>query len=168
MLPDAGLGIVILTDGILGAGPFTTAVQYRLFELLFDQPAEIEPLLRQLLSEDGSQGPQPGQIDPSVVGPYLGSYTNDSLGKISLGMEGDRLIFDAGEFRSAVVPIVDESGKILGYGFTDAPMYGAPGLVMLQEGDNGAPEVVVQLTDESGFSYVFTQTGVGTMATPTP
>ena len=44
-LPEADLGVVILTNGSGTAGPFTYAVQFRLLELLFDQPAAFDALL---------------------------------------------------------------------------------------------------------------------------
>ena len=44
-LPEADLGIVLLTNGGQGAGTFNLAVQFRLLELLFDQPAEFDAML---------------------------------------------------------------------------------------------------------------------------
>src|SRR5215210_4784475 len=44
-LPEADLGIVLLTNGGQGAGTFNYAVQFRLFELLFDQSAEFDAML---------------------------------------------------------------------------------------------------------------------------
>jgi CubicO group peptidase (beta-lactamase class C family) len=167
-LPDANLGLVILTNGTAGAGAFTTAVQYRLFELLFNQPAEIDPLLQQYMSAAGQQGPQLGQLDPSAVAPYLGRYTNPALGDIALRMQGDRLILDGGEVRSGLVPVMDESGKMLGYTFSDAPLTEASVLVSLDQGDNGRPEVLVNVMGEGAETYVFTATAAGSMATPSP
>ena len=44
-MPDADLGVVILTNGSGTASPFTYAVQFRLLELLFDQPATFDASL---------------------------------------------------------------------------------------------------------------------------
>src|SRR5688500_14884489 len=44
-LPEADLGIVILTNGGQGAAGFNFSVQFRLLELLFDQPAAFDAML---------------------------------------------------------------------------------------------------------------------------
>jgi hypothetical protein len=138
-----------------------------LFELLFDQPDEIDPLLQQLLS--GEQGgPTMGTLDTSAVAPYLGTYTNDVLGDVTLRMQGDKLMFDAGEVRSGLVPVMDESGKAMGYIFSDSPLYGAQALVQLQKGANGSPEIITQVMGDGAETYTFTQTSAGSMATPSP
>jgi CubicO group peptidase (beta-lactamase class C family) len=168
VLPDADLGLVILTNGTAGAGYFTKAVQFRLFELLFDQPPEIDQLLQQLLKSGGQQGPQFGQLDPSAVAPYLGRYTNPALGEISLRMQGDRVIFDGGEVRSGLVPVMDETGQMLGYTFSDAPLTQVPVLVSLDKSANGKPEVVVQVRFETAQTYVLAAAQSGSMATPSP
>ena len=166
-LPDADLGIVILTSGTQGAEVLINALPFRLLELLFDQPDEIDPLLQQLLS-GGQGGPSIGTLDASAVAPYLGTYTNDALGDVTLRMQGDKLIFDAGEVRSGLVPVMDESGKAMGYIFSDSPLFGAQALVSLAQGDNGKPELVTEVMGEGAAKYVFTQVKGGAMATPSP
>jgi CubicO group peptidase (beta-lactamase class C family) len=170
-LPEADLGFVILTNDVARGGPFTYAVQYRLLELLFDQPAEIDPLLTQLLEGGGSEPPPFGQVDAAAVAPYLGRYTNSALGEVQLRLEGERLVLDAGEVRSALRPLVDEAGQVTAYVFADPPLAGAPTPVTLRQGADGRPEVVVTVegeNPEATQTYVFTQVEASAAATPAP
>jgi hypothetical protein len=68
LLPDAGLGVVILTNGI-NAQFFTLAVQYRLFELAFDQPPSFDPFVAGGIAAEAQQAAdrqgQLGVVDPS-------------------------------------------------------------------------------------------------------
>src|SRR5215212_11456714 len=48
-LPDADLGLVVLTNGI-SADFFTYAVQFRLFELVFGQPATFDPVVTAVIA----------------------------------------------------------------------------------------------------------------------
>jgi CubicO group peptidase (beta-lactamase class C family) len=170
-LPEADLGLVILTNDVVTGGPFTLALQYRLFELLFDQPSEIDPLLSQLFEQQAQQlaqiQAQLGQADPAAVGPYLGRYTNPALGEIQLRLEGSTLILDGGEIRSALRPLMDEAGNVVAYVFTDAPLAGAPAPIMLQQDANGQPEIVVSVEGEGAATYTFTRLEGGA-ATPAP
>ena len=78
-MPDADLGLVMLTNGTGVAAQFTNAVQMRLLELLFDQPASNRcPAPAFLAAADRQRAEllaQLGQVDPAVVTPYLGRYT---------------------------------------------------------------------------------------------
>jgi CubicO group peptidase (beta-lactamase class C family) len=170
-LPEADLGVVILTNDVARGGPFTSAVQFRLLELLFDQPAEIDPLLAQFLGGGGSEAPRFGQVDAAAVAPYLGRYTNSALGEVELRLEGERLVLDAGEVRSALRPLVDEAGQVTAYVFADPPLAGAPAPVTLRQGADGRPEVAVTVegeNPEATQTYVFTQVEASAAATPAP
>jgi hypothetical protein len=76
-LPDADLGIVVLTnESQTGMGwYFSMAVEARLLELLFDQPAEIDPLLPDLVGGAAAEAAQVkaqlGPVEPAAA-PYLG------------------------------------------------------------------------------------------------
>lgn len=108
-LPEADLGIVILSNSLtLRPIPlaFQYAVQLRLFELLFDQPAEFDAELT-ALAEASAAARAPialGTVDPAVVAPYLGGYANEALGEVSVTMRGGRLVLDAGELSSELRP----------------------------------------------------------------
>ena len=73
-LPDADLGIVILSNSLsLAPIPlaFEFAVELRLFELLFDQPAEFDAQLTTRAKELAAARPSPSldQVDPQAVAP---------------------------------------------------------------------------------------------------
>ncbi len=108
-LPDARLGIVILINAIsLSPIPlgFQFAVELRLFELLFDQPAEIDAqMMTQAKALAAARSPRTlGKVEPAAVAPYLGRYDNAELGEVSLSLRGDRLVLDTGEINSELRP----------------------------------------------------------------
>lgn len=144
-LPEADLGVVILTNGGAGAPFFAYAVQFRLFELLFDQSAAFDSLLSEFLAAQEAQlaqfQAQLQPVDPADVAPYLGRYTNPVLGDVTLTMQGDRLIFDAGEVRSELQAMRDEAGNVAGYIFLDPPL-ASPLPLTLQRDAAGRPELV--------------------------
>jgi hypothetical protein len=152
-LPEADLGVVILTNDAQDGGLFGNAVEFRLFELLFDQPAEIDALLDQSLEAQAAQlaevQAQLRPVDPAVVTPYLGRYTHPTAGEIELALRGGRLIFDAGEVRSELRALVDEAEQVVAYVFADPPLAGRPVPIVLQEGADGKPEVAVTVEGEN-------------------
>lgn len=100
-LPDADLGISVLTNG-QGTNYFNQAVRFRLFELLFEQAPEADAQatfafetgrreFTRLLAEASA-------VDPATVEPFLGNYTNPALGEVELRLEEETLVMDAGEF----------------------------------------------------------------------
>jgi CubicO group peptidase (beta-lactamase class C family) len=172
-LPEADLGIVILTNsGGQAAGTFNLAVQFRLLELLFDQPAEFDAMLGPFLKAQTAQMAELqadlGTVDPAAVAPYLGRYEHPTLGEVQVALRDGRLVFDAGEVRSEMRPRLDDAGQVVDYVFTDAPLAG-PTPVTFRQGDDGRPEVVADVADEgSSTTYVFTFVGPNPTATPTP
>jgi len=167
LLPDAGLGLVILTNGV-SADFFKLAVQYRLFELLFDQPPTIDPLVRGAIAATAQQSSelhhQLGDVDPAAVAPYLGRYTGEVLGEVELTMDDGTLILDAGGFRAQLQPPRDAGQGGTTYLTSDLPLSGVAAVTFSEEG--GRP--IMTLTDPStGEGYVFTSIdGVGRAATP--
>ena len=159
-LPKADLGIVILTNGGQGAGTFNLAVQFRLLELLFDQPAEIDALLGPVLESRAAQAAELrshlGTVDPDAVTPYLGRYEHPMLGEVEVTLRDGRLVFDAGEVRSEMRPRLDEAGQVVGYVLMDPPLAG-PAQVMFDKSDDGRPEVVAEVPGQEGpTTYIFT------------
>jgi CubicO group peptidase (beta-lactamase class C family) len=167
--PEAELGIVVLTNA-QGAELATQGVQFRLAELLFDQPAEIEGLVAQgreafaqrVEAFDSRLG---DHVDPALVDPFLGRYKNPVLGEISLELHDGALILDSGEVRSELRPELDEHGSLVGYVIIDPPM--APLPVMLREGEDGTPSVVVP-NPAGGNEYVFAAVAEATPNVPSP
>jgi CubicO group peptidase (beta-lactamase class C family) len=145
-LPDADLGIVILSNAFsLRPFPlaFEYAVQMRLFELLFDQPADFDAAIAAL----AASAPAPialGQVDPAAVEPHLGSYTNADLGDVTLTLRDGRLLLDAGEVSSELLPRADDPAVFL---LADPPLslfseaYGAK----VSLGDDNATQVVMTI-----------------------
>jgi hypothetical protein len=170
-LPEADLGVVILTNGGQGAGPFNFAVQSRLLELLFDQPAQFDVMLDQALTAQAAQfadfRAQLRTVDPAAVAAYLGRYEHPVLGEIELALRDGTLVFDVGEVRWELRSLVDEAGQVVGYVFTDPPLAGLIPMT-LRRSEDDQPEVVVTIAGEAEETYVFTFLGPGLAATPTP
>jgi hypothetical protein len=171
LLPEDDLGIVILTNGGPAAQTFTTAAQYRLFELLFDEPAEVDQLANQLAHSTSSglaqMAAELGQVDPTVVTPYLGYYSNPALGDAELRLDGTKLILDVGEAASEIKPIGDGSSPVAAYIFTDPPFAGPGVSIVLRLDDAGNPEIAATIQPESTEPYIFTRTATAP-ATPDP
>ncbi|MEZ4562362.1 MAG: serine hydrolase domain-containing protein [Thermomicrobiales bacterium] len=114
-LPDADLGIVILSNAFsLRPFPlaFEYAVQMRLFELLFDQPADFDAAITAL----AASAPAPialGQVDPAALAPQLGAYANANLGEVTLTLRDGRLLLDTGEVSSELLPRADDPAVFL-------------------------------------------------------
>ncbi len=134
-MPDAELGVVVLTNGSGVAAQLTYGVVFRLFELLFDQPASFDALLMSRL--DGLAAArdallaQLGEVDPALVEPFLGRYTNPDLGELQLTMRGDKLYFHAAANFSQVRPRLAEDGSVDGYLLVDPTLGGFPPQVTL-------------------------------------
>ncbi len=108
-----------------------------------------------------------GTVDPAAAAEYLGRYEHPVLGEVELALRDGALVFDVGEIRSALRPLVDGAGEVVGYVFADPPLAGSTP-VTLRRGDNGQPEVVVAVGGDVEETYVFTYLGAGLPATPTP
>jgi hypothetical protein len=126
-LPDAGLGIVVLTNA-RAANSFADSVRFRLFELAFDLPeragnqAELAWANQQseLLSEAAAARP----IEPAEAEALTGRYSNPDLGEVEVSYADGSLILDAGEFsmafrstegiENASAPFVATTGLLVG------------------------------------------------------
>ena len=159
-LPEADLGLVVLTNRSGTAGPFTYAVQFRLLELVFDQPAAFDALLEASLAGAATARADLlahlGEIDPAAVTPYLGIYANPDLGQVTLSLQGVVLTLDAGAVRSQLLPRIGDDGTVTGYIPATPPWASNPPeamftfedagdhrrLVMSVHGDPGEEDVV--------------------------
>ena len=153
-LPDADLGIVILTNA-QGATLFTDVVRAHLLEMLFDQPEEssqglayAEDQIKQAKTSVSAQIAT--KADPDSAEPFLGRYSSPTLGEITLSLDGDQLILDAGEFQTELVPLKRPVAGAPNYYMFDPPLSGLP--VELRQDDGGDPEVVIHVGTEQ---YVF-------------
>lgn len=148
-LPAANLGMVILANALsltpipLG---FEFAIQFRLFEILFDQPAEFAGALTAAAA--ARSRPALGTVDPAVVTPYLGRYSQPELGEVTIVLRGERLILDAGEVSSELRPRADDRADPPVYLLHDPPLslfseiYGA---TLTFSGAANAPRLTLKL-----------------------
>ena len=173
-LPEADLGVVTLTNGSGTAGPFTYAVQFRLLELLFDQPAAFDALLSTSLTS-ATEGRADlldhlGEIDPAAVTPFLGRYANPDLGEVALLLQEDALIWEAGAIRSQLLPRVDDDGAVTGYLTVTPPWASNPPEAMLTFEDTGdQPRLLMTVRGDPGEEpVVYTFEPIALAATPTP
>jgi CubicO group peptidase (beta-lactamase class C family) len=131
LLPEFGIGMAILANG-QGANLFTEAVRYRLLELVFGLPAEIQESIDFAIEQtaiavedlEGQIGERPAYDD---VSEYLGRYTSAALGEIELRWSDEEgLTLDAGEFSGELRPIIDPDQPGTRIGLIDGPMAGLP------------------------------------------
>lgn len=157
LLPESGLGMVILTNATVGvASTLTTSAAYRLLEIVFDLPstidAALEPGLTAVASAWAGIVDQLGEADEAEVAPFLGRYISADLGDATLSFQGGRLIFDIGELRSELRPRLGADGEIIDYVLTDPPLGGFPLElpVTLQPGADGQPNVLITVAAAPG------------------
>ena len=176
-LPDADLGLVILTNATGVAGQFTNAVQMRLLELLFDQPATADARLTSFLTAADQQRAellaQLGQVDPAEATPFLGRYANADLGELTLALRAGRLLLTVGGFQSALRPQRDADTPATAYLPVDPPFCEGglsltPMTIGLQLGADGRQQVTLTTAGDDGKDLVYVYELIGAAATPAP
>lgn len=142
-LPEANLGIVVLSNALTPAASypyFPFAVQFRLFELLFEQPAEIDAEYAELSARAAARPKLGlGEVDAAAVAPYLGRYANTELGEVRISLRGKRLVLATSDLSTELRPSADtrdpttfllvdpplsmfsEAGATLGFSGADPP-----------------------------------------------
>jgi CubicO group peptidase (beta-lactamase class C family) len=166
LLPDADLGLVVLTNGI-NANFFTYAVQFRLFELAFGQPATFDEVVTAGIAAGAQQTAelqrQLDPVDPATAGPYLGRYESDVLGGVAIALGEGTLILDAGDFRAELRPLREAGGMT--YLTSHLPLAG-PATVAF--GRDGGDPTMTFTDPTTGEAYHFAFAGtIGPDATPT-
>jgi CubicO group peptidase (beta-lactamase class C family) len=171
-VPEANLGIAVLINA-QGAGLYGEALRYRLLELLYGQPAEYDEqieflldLIEEELTADVDEADR--YPDPADVAPYLGRYVNEMLGEVTLQLDGDRFVIDAGEFASELWLADDPELGLTGYVMSDPSLAGLP--IEVREID-GAPALVIREgIDERVFVQIesFAPEATPPAATPAP
>jgi CubicO group peptidase (beta-lactamase class C family) len=174
-LPEANLGVVVLTNGSGAAGLFTYAVTFRLLELLYDQPATFDDQMASRLAAAAAGQADflahLGQVDPAAVTPYLGWYANPDLGEVQLVLRDGALLFAAGAFHSALLPLLGDDGAVAGYVPIDPPLASVPPQMTLSFAEDAADQPRFALTvplDPGQPDLVYEFAPVATTATPTP
>jgi CubicO group peptidase (beta-lactamase class C family) len=142
-LPEHGIGIAILTNE--QGSVLNTAVRARLMELLFEQEFETEELLgfqfeqiEEALAE--FQESLIEEIDEEAIAPYIGSYTHEALGELTLALEDGILTADAGEFQVEIRATENDEGEIQ-YIATSQPLAGLP--IEFSGAEEGQPVIVL-------------------------
>jgi CubicO group peptidase (beta-lactamase class C family) len=156
LLPDAGLGIAILTNA-QNARLFCAAVRSRAMELTFDESRERDAVLAARFEEEKRRFREKAAkirpADPAAITPYLASYSNPALGKVTLKLAGKRLTFAAGGFSSELRRLADEDDT---YVLTDPPLAGA--LIRVSRSGDGRRSFVLDADDpDVPEKYLFTR-----------
>jgi CubicO group peptidase (beta-lactamase class C family) len=164
-LPDADAGIVVLTNS---SGPGSLLIYsaiFRFLELIFNQPQTTDAELIALDAAGAKARAEElthiGEIDESVVTPYLGDFTNPDIGNLTVSLRGGKLNFDVGEFHSELRPLLDDSGATIGYLCVDAPLatFAPPMIITLPASESDIYSVVLTVTTEPvepNLVYTFT------------
>jgi len=172
-LPEADLGIVILTNARTPLAAFNYAVQFRLLELVFDQPVEIDVQLLALVDSAQDAGRiEFGSLDAAAMTPYLGPYASPELGVVSIPLRGDRLVLDAGELSSELRPRETDGAGPTTYLFLDPPLSliseGNFGTVSFENGDS-QPRMLLNIpANPTGPERIFVFESIASDGTPTP
>jgi hypothetical protein len=153
-LPTADTGIVILANA-QGANTFSNAARMWLINRLFDVENEIDAMVDFTRTQmDDAQAKLNErlavELDVAAVEPFVGLWSNPALGGLELLLEEGRLIADVGEFRTTLLPRVDDEGNPDGFLLADPPL---PGFALRLEMEGESPKVVL---GEGLTEYVFT------------
>lgn len=154
-LPEHNVGIVMLTNA-RGAHVFTSAVRRRLMELLFDGKPEAQELIKfgiqqheqifEKMREGLSFIP-----DLAWIGKIVGTYVNESLGKITLQLSGDKAIIATDEWQSALGQKREKDGmnKII---LLDAAIAGLEFIVYENHENNDRTTLTLEMPQQR---YIF-------------
>ncbi|MCC7023363.1 MAG: beta-lactamase family protein [Thermomicrobiales bacterium] len=174
-LPEADLGIAVLTNESTCGGLIAYAAQYRLFELVFDQEPraadEFTAFLNAAMAQREAVVAKLQPVDESAAAAMAGRYTNLDLGEIAIRREGREVILDAGEVQSRLRALQLVPGGPLVYVPIDPPLTGAPMWLTVQPNAAGQMTPVITLVNEPTeppLLYPFTPvaTAAGAAATP--
>ncbi len=147
-LPEQHVGAVVLTNAG-GANAFRNAARRKLLELLYDGRDEAAPRLafslgqqKKVLDEEWAKL---RPAEPEWVATVVGSYSDPSLGHIDIRAGEGAPIFDAGEWKSAVMRRREPDGaeKLV---LIDAPLAGLDFLVSKDE--QGRASFVLELPQQ--------------------
>jgi CubicO group peptidase (beta-lactamase class C family) len=162
-LPEAGVGIVVLTNARTAGGMFPWAVQYRLFELLFDQEPQMDTQLWAIEDAARSAGRVEsllGPVDRTVVAAVVGRYAHPVLKDVTVSLDGDMLLLDTGELSTELRARESGAGHPTEYAMYDPPLSLLPAIVTFENGAGGQRRLVLTLPGIPGLTseeqrYVF-------------
>jgi CubicO group peptidase (beta-lactamase class C family) len=173
-LPEADLGVAVLTNEVSCGELLVFAIQYRLFELVFDQEPAIPTLFDTALAERAAVRQatvaQLQSVDLDVVTPLLGWYEHPALGPIELTSRDGQLVVDAGELRSRLQVLPGGPDGPDRYVAVDPPLSGGQAWITFEEDENGQLRPVLTVLGTFGedpLVYPFTPLA-GESASPSP
>lgn len=157
-LPDAGLGVVVLTNAQISSG-FNGAVRARLFDLVFDdvdaeRDAEGIQFMLDLMAEQFAPPETLADaVNVDAVRAYVGAYTNEALGSLQIELDGSTLYVQVGDYRSSALPVMkeDEPDVVDYYITLEPPLSGMQ--LRLGSDDTGKQQIVL---GQGVTEYTFT------------
>jgi hypothetical protein len=154
LLPEHGVGAVILTNSDTG-GLMLGAFKRRLLEVLFDgKPEAVEDLAKAAENYKAVQAKYRERLvvppQAEAAGRLAARYTSPELGELSIRRQGSSIIFDLGEWRSAIASRKNDDGTISF--ITIDP--GAAGFEFVETKRNDKRALIVR---EGQHEYIFTE-----------
>jgi CubicO group peptidase (beta-lactamase class C family) len=154
-LPDANLGIAILSNAQYNT-TFIGAVRSRVLELAYGLPMEADARYAQRTAQVRQSVRDqlalfPPHLDLAAVAPYEGSYTNPSLGDVTLALKGETLVLDAGVFTTEL-----RSAGNGTYLIWDPPLVGMQVKPTQDAAGRPSLQLISEDPDQHG-TYTFTQ-----------
>jgi hypothetical protein len=116
MLPEHGVGLVILTNGDTG-GMLAGSLRRRLLEVLFDgKPEAVDNLLTSVKQFKANVAKNRERLtipaDPAAVARLAARYHNAALGSITVKAGSDAPVFDFDEWKSTVASRKNDDGTL--------------------------------------------------------
>ncbi|MFT4038146.1 MAG: serine hydrolase domain-containing protein [Thermomicrobiales bacterium] len=154
-LPEAGLGVVVLTNGSGNAGLLMYDVVFRLLESLFEQPATMGAVTAARLAGvtewRAALVATIGALDPAAVEPFVGRWENPELGELALILRDGALTLVSGPYRSRLLPQLADDGSVAGYLLVAPPLSGfPPQMTFTFEGAGDDARVVLTTPADAG------------------
>jgi CubicO group peptidase (beta-lactamase class C family) len=141
-LPDAGLGIAILSNA-QNANLFVGAVRSRILELVFGRPnitGTYERRMDEARRRSREKAERIEPLDAAAADARVGIYANVALGRVSLGWSGDSLTLSAGSLASELRSLGGGT-----YVLWDPPLAGA--VIRFVKSDLSPAEFVLDADD---------------------
>lgn len=154
-LPEANLGIVVLANGY-GTNEMSEAIRTRLFELAFQQPPAAEAAAAFALEQTNAQvaaltAQITNTLDVEALAPFMGRYTSEALGEVTVALDADGLVVDADDFQWRLKALSDAAGAANAFVLTESPL---PGTLFTFTREAGKPTMVLQAQTDS---FTFTK-----------
>ncbi len=157
-LPEKGVGILVITNA-QASNAFNMAVRNRFLELIYQQPDEGSEGLTFFLEQqqDGVENFEKNlqTFTLEEVEPYLGTFSNDALGSITLTLDAEKLMVNAGEFQSELRKAINQATDKVAYIMVDPPLAGSLGFEF-QTDEASNPIIVLDMVTDV---YTFTRQG---------